>query len=486
MANEILIDAGLGETRVALVEGGRLVQVSIDRPGLKSAVGGIWLGRVSRVVPGMQAAFVELGLGKAGFLSARDARVLAPSATPESGEPPPIGTLVREGQALAVQVTKDPVGDKGVRLTADLVLPGRYLAHTPLSPGVHLSRRLTDAAERARLQAALADLPGAGGFILRTAAAGATPEELRAEAARLRVEWTELTAAARFAKPPAALWRDLDPVARALRDHLTRDVARVRINSAVGLAAAKNYLAGASPELLDRLQLHQGPEALFDLYHVEDDLRRALQRRIALPSGGAITIDATAALTVIDVDSGTFTSGQDLETTSRRVNQEAAAEIARQLRLRGIGGIIVIDFIHLQDPAHRDELMAGLNQALAADRAPTRVLGLSEFGLVEMTRKRTGEPLAWSFSEACERCGGEGRLPSPGAVAADLLRRARREAALAPGRPLLLLAAPEVLNHLEEGGALAALAAETGARVTPKADPGCRRHEFEVMPEGQR
>jgi ribonuclease G len=480
MAREILIDVGIGETRIALIDGDRLASIRIERPERHSLIGSIWLGRVIRVVPGMQAAFVDLGLSRAGFLAARDARALADNSSSE--ETPSIGTLLHEGQAIVVEVSKDPVGDKGVKLSAEATLPGRYLVYAPRGAGIHLSRRIEDAAERERLTLALEGQLGAGdGFIVRTAAIGAAAEALREEAVRLRAAWAEIVAHAAQAKLPTRLWHDLDSVERALRDHLTAETERVRINSRPAFTAAKKYAASALPRLADRIELHSGPMALLELYGIEADIARALEKRVALPSGGAITIEATQALTAIDVDSGSFTAGRGLEETSLRTNLEAADEIARQLRLRGIGGIIVIDFIHLEEAVNREALLAALRAGLASDRAPTRVLGMSEFGLVELTRKRTGEPLVHAASEACTHCAGEGRVASIQAVAAELARRAEREAVASPGRPLTLVAAPEVVEALQAWDCLGRLAEQVGATVQLRADSARRRHDCDVL-----
>lgn len=493
MSEEILIDLGPAETRVALIEGGRLAEVRIERPDRHSSVGNIWRGRVSRVVPGMQAAFVEIGLAKAGFLAARDARASAPpEPSPETvgGDepaPPTISRLVHEGEAILVQAIKDPLGDKGVKLTTDISLPGRLLVLTPFRPGIHLSRRLEAPEERERLASLLegalqgaGDAGAAGGLILRTAAAGAAAADLLAEARYLAAEWRRLEKQAAVTAVPGLLWRDLDPVARALRDHVTPATGGVWINSAAGFAAARAYAAERLPGLAERIRRHEGDEPLFARFGAEADLARALEKRVALPSGGAITIETTQALAAIDVDSGSFV-GRDLDETSRRTNLEAAAEIARQLRLRGLGGIIVIDFIHLARTEDRAELIAQFQAALAADRAPTHVLGLSEFGLVEMTRKRTGEPLAQALSEPCDLCGGSGRRPSPATVAAEALRRAEREAKASPGRGLTLLASPEIVSCIDGlNGALAALEKSLGVSVTVRPDPALRREEYDV------
>ncbi|HYM32179.1 MAG TPA: Rne/Rng family ribonuclease [Candidatus Cybelea sp.] len=478
MPNELLIDVGLTETRIAVVEDGRVVGIDIDRRRQKSLIGSIWLGRVTRIMAGMQAAFVDIGLDRAGFLAARDARVLGPAGR----EAPAMAQLVHEGQAVLVQVAKDAHGDKGVRLTADISLPGRNLVYAPLGSGVFVSRRIEDGAERARLAEALANLDGApGGFILRTAAAGATADAIRAEAAELAKAWSALSDAAGKAKPPACLKLDLDPVERALRDHLTPAVERVRVNSAAGLARARAYAENAMRDLAGRIELHRGPAPIFALYGIEDDLAQAAGRRVPLPSGGAIAIDATQALTAIDVDSGSFVAGRNIEDTALRTNLEAAAEIARQLRLRGIGGIVVIDFIHLDEPAHREQLQETLKSALARDRAPIRVSNLSEFGLVELTRKRTGEPLLHLLTESCGVCAGEGRAAAADAIAAEVVRRAQAEAATAPGLPLTLVVAGDIAEALERDDCVAALAEATGVAVTLRRDAAYRRNQFDVV-----
>lgn len=446
MIDEILINVGLTETRIALLDAGRLVELAVNRDGDDTMVGDVYLGRVDKVVPGMQAAFVDLGLHRAGFLAAIDAAVLGPDPTAT----PPIEDVLKDGDYLLVQVSKDPIGDKGPKVTADVTFAGRALVYTPLSPTLAVSRRLADAAERERLLALGQGLRGEkDGFILRTVAEGAEAAELAAEAAGLRQLWRELEAklpAAR-SKAPVRLHRDLDPVTRALRDHAGPNVRSIRIDDGEALTLARTYVGRFAPMLAGRLAWHRGPDPLFGRHNVEQQIDTALRPRVRLPSGGEITIQATEGLTAIDVDSGSYVSGRNQSETCRVINLEAAAEIARQLRLRAIGGLIVIDFIHMNDAATVEQVLSAFNQALSDDPAPIRVAGMSELGLVEMTRRRVREPLAHLLTEACPACDGDGRVPTFATALAELLRAVAREAARGVG-PVLVRAAPELAQAL--------------------------------------
>jgi ribonuclease G len=449
MIDEILINIGLTETRVALVEGGRLVELGVYRDGHDTMVGDVYLGRVDKVVPGMQAAFVDLGLNRAGFLAAADAAVLGadPLVTPS------IEQVVRDGDSVLVQVSKDPIGDKGPKVTADVTFAGRALVYTPLSPTLAVSRRIADLNERERLLALAGGLrEDTDGFILRTVAAGAEADVLVAEAAGLRQLWRELESriaeARTKGKRPCRLHRDLEPVIRALRDHGGLGVGSIRIDDGEALTQARTYIGRCSPLLAGRLAWHRGPGPLFARHNIEAQIEAALRPRVRLPSGGEITIQATEGLTAIDVDSGSYVSGRDQGETCRVINLEAAAEIARQLRLRAIGGLIVIDFIHMNDPATIADVQAAFAQALADDPAPIRVAGMSELGLVEMTRRRVREPLAHLLTECCPTCDGDGRVPTFATALAELLRAIEREAAWVVG-PLMVRAAPELTNALD-------------------------------------
>lgn len=472
MRKEILINAGAGEIRVALVEDGRLQELFLERTiGLDdghvkkknegrhghSLIGNIILGRVQRVLPGMQAAFVDVGLDRAGFLGAREARCLADLPGFDDERAPKISDCVREGEEILVQVVKDPIGEKGARLSANVTIPGRLLVLVPNQAGIALSRRIDDAAERARLialgDAMLCDangtlVPGAG-YILRSAAIGASLADLREDAERLAEAWRPVLARRQSAAAPATLYNDLDPVERTMRDEVDASTARVLIDDAHAAEAARAYCRRAMPEAEEKIEFFAGPGMLFDLYDLEEEIERLTNPRVPLPSGGWITIEGTEALTAIDVNSGSFTASTGLEETSLRVNLEAAHEIGRQLCLRGIGGLIVIDFIHLNEPANIQKVLDVLAASLAKDRTPTQISPMSEFGLVEITRKRIRDPLFKLMTEGCRPCRGHGRTRTTDSVAFEVLRRVEREAAAAPGRPILVRAAPEIVRWLE-------------------------------------
>ena len=473
MDDELLIEAGPFQTRIALIEDGRLVQLDIADPDdAGPLLGTVWLGRVTRVLPAIQAAFVEVGLARAGFLAAADARGLKAGETR-------IERLVHEGQAVPVQAVKEPIGEKGVKLTTAIALPGRYLVLTPGRPGLSVSRRIGDAAERARLEGALAPLLGDDGGILRTAAEGADAALLAADVARLKAVAADIAWRQTSAQAPTELWRDIGQVERALRDLAGPRVARIRIDGAETFARARAWARAAAPELDSRLERFDGPGALFDLHDVESEIARALAPRVDLPSGGAIRFGATAALTAIDVDTGRQTGGRDFARTALTTNREAAREIARQIRLRGIGGLIVIDFVHADQPGAPAETVAELRAALAHDPAPLRVLPMSELGLVEMTRRRTGESLEARLTEACTTCEGRGRRPTVRAVLAGLGHRLITEARARPGLPLTVACAPEIAAALE-GEAAERLARRIGARIAVAADAARPRDAIDV------
>jgi len=462
MANrELLINVGIGETRIAIVEDGRLAELIFDRAVERgegrsghSIVGNVYVGRAQRVVDGMQAAFLDVGLDKAGFLAAKDARCLTGQPDFDLASPPPISGLVREGDAILVQAIKDPIVDKGVRLSANVTLPGRLLVLLPLQAGIALSRKIEDETERARLtEATETALQGAGltggGVIVRTVAAGASAAELEEDIRDLVKVWTGIQAARADAKVPSCLYQDLGPVSRSLRDHVNAETSRILIDDADAVAEARAYMAAHMPAWSDRLSYHAGPGALFDGQGLEAQIEAALEPRVSLPSGGWITMETTEALTAIDVNSGSYTEGRGLEETSLRTNLEAAKEITHQLRLRGLGGIVVVDFIHMERPDSILKVLMALEEGVARDRAPVRISAMSAFGLVEMTRKRVREPLDRLLTEACKPCHQTGRLRTPATVANELLRRLEREARNFPGRPLIGRAHPDVLGWLE-------------------------------------
>ena len=507
---EVLINAGIGETRIATVIDGRLDQLILERARSAdlgrsghSLLGNIYLGRVQRVLPGMQAAFVQVGLKRAGFLGAREARCLSELPSFKEDNMPPISQCVTEGQALLVQVVKDPIRDKGARLSANVTLPGRLLVLVPNQDGVALSRRIEDEAERARLtqicEAMIARMKNinadtassnsgnrpikTGGYIVRTAAIGAHLSELEVDATRLNDLWREIENTRQTAKPASCVYYDIDPVTKALRDCVGVNTKRILIDDAEAYAVARRYCDDTMPEMLPRLERYQGPGALFDLYGVEDDLRTALDPIVPLPSGGHVVIETTEALTAVDINSGSYTDATGLEETSVRTNLEAAAEICRQLKLRGIGGIIVIDFIHMNSPENIARVLEMLHAGLANDRTPTQISGMSEFGLVEMTRKRTREPLARLMSEDCGVCGGIGRNRSAVAIGNEILRHIERESAARSGRQIRVSTAGDVAVWLSDGeeDVLGRLSRRLGVNVLVEPRPGFPRERYEII-----
>ena len=511
MRRDVLISAGAGEVRVAVVEDGALDQLWLERtigfeeiPGHKreraangasrSIVGDIILGRVQRVLPAMQAAFVNIGLDRAGFLAAREARprtaIFRDDPYTEEDRQLHISDFVREGEEILVQAVKDPIAEKGARLSANITIPGRLLILVANSPGVALSRRIEDENERARLtkmveslaKKSAGELIPEAGYILRTAAIGAGEAELWEDAVRLSAAWRDIAAKRKEASSPATLYMDLGPIERALRDEVDGSVSRVLIDDRGAAAAARAYAAIAMPEMHDTIEFYDGRTPLFEGWGIEDEIALLAQPRVPLPSGGWITIEGTEALTAIDVNSGSYIEAGGLEETSLKVNLEAAEAIGRQLRLRGIGGLIVIDFIHLSSAAYIARLLEVLNAACAKGRVPSQILGMSEFGLVEMTRKRVRDPLAKRLTENCRRCDGHGRRKTVETVAVEMMRRVERSHAAAPGKEIVLRAAPVMVRWLEahEEEIRTALVRRGVARLRFEAHADQRRENFEV------
>jgi ribonuclease G len=506
MRKEVLINAGAGETRVALVEDGKLQELGLERTiGLDdgavrkkgqgrhghSLIGNIILGRVQRVLPGMQAAFVDIGLDRAGFLGAREARCLADLPGYDEERMPKIGDCVHEGEEILVQVIKDPIGEKGARLSANITIPGRLAVLVPNTPGIALSRRIDVEEERARLlqmgETMIAEggdrlVPGAG-YILRTATVDAALQDLKEDAERLAEAWRPVLAKRQSAKAPATLYHDLDPVERTLRDMVRADTTRVVLDDMAAVEAARAYCRRAMPEAESRIEFFKGPGQLFDLYELEDEIHRLTHPKVPLPSGGWITIEGTEALTAIDVNSGSFTASTGLEETSFKVNREAADEIGRQVRLRGIGGLIVVDFIHLSEPENIQKVLGVLAESISRDHTPTQISPMSEFGLVEITRKRVREPIVKLMSECCRACTGHGRKRTRDSVALEVLRRIEREASAVPGKSIHVRAAPDVVSWLadHEEEVKGALARRGAARVSFEANDAFAREGFDVI-----
>ena len=482
--DEILIEAGPGETRIALMEGGRLRELVVARPGDGSVVGNVYLGRVERVLPGIGAAFVDVGLERAGFLGLAEARP-AGHAAGKTGAPAAdrIGDYLSEGDAVLVQVQRDAVADKGVKLTTHIGLTGRALVLLPGVGDILLSRRIMGEAERARLEALLGDLAETGeGLILRTAGMDAPAAALGRELETLRGLWRAIQERRRDSRPPACLLAEPMAPFRVLRDEAGPEVHRIVVEGARMLAELTAFCREQAPGLEAKLRGHAEEAPLFEAFGVEEQIEAALAERAALPSGGSLIIEPTAALTAIDVNTGGRSESGGPEETALATNLEAAEEIARQLRLRNLSGMLVVDFVPMRRRPHQAEVLARLRSAVADDRVATHVFGFSPLGVVEMTRPRHGQTLAERLTVPCRACAASGRIKTPAAVAAAILRRVLGEARLAPGAVLEVAAAPAVVEMLGTGlsRALAETEEKLGAPLSLNADAALAADAFKV------
>lgn len=441
MRTELLVNATPPETRVALIEDGRVVEVLHERRARLSLVGNVYLGRVHRVLPGMQAAFVSIGLDRDAFLYVEDiaphpaefdfgdAQSDAGESAVEREDRPRVDDLLKEGQEIVVQVTKDAIGGKGPRVTAAISLPGRALVYLPTVREIGVSRRITDEAERERLRKILEGLGGEGGFIARTAALGMQGQDFQPDFRYLIELAARIERRRESSSAPALLHRELDLALRSARDLAGDDCAVIRVDEERMRDRLQELLDSVAPSLSARLDLYDRPEPLFEFFGVEAEIENALKSRVSLPSGGSIVIHQTEALVAIDVNTGRFVGKDGLEETVFAVNQEAVTEVARQIRLRDLGGLLVVDFIDMENPEHRQSLFARFEEELASDRARTRVLQLSEFGLIEVTRQRSRGNIERVLTRACPSCGGSGRVKTDLTLALDL-----RRALLSPPR----------------------------------------------------
>ena len=484
MTEELLINVIPGEIRAALVADGRLIEFSVARRAKTSAVGNVYLGRVERVLPGMEAAFVDIGTGRAGFLNIAGARTGDVMASEN------INDLITEGEAVTVQVTKDAFGTKGVQLTRRIGLAGRHVVFTPTEEGNALSRQIADAGERDRLGELMDEIAQPGeGFIVRTAAAGMGADKLAADAEFLRGQWLDIEAKRDQSRPPAILYSEIGPLFRALRDGASASVERIVIDQAKAHAEALDFCRRLMPAVAERLELHAGDAPLFEPYGIEAEIDRALGDRVDLPSGGSIVVQSTEALTAIDVNSGSFVDGAKLAETALKINLEAADEIARQIRLRNIGGLIVVDFIRMDEDGHWDRVIAALDHGMAGARTPSRILGRTEAGLVEVTRRRIREPLAETLTEPLGGAGakiGGTRIKTTATVAFEILRALGSAARRTPAGPMTVIAGDEVIALLEgeNHDAFEETAATLGRAVGLEAEPGRGRESFDIVVEG--
>ena len=537
MANLLAINAGPFETRVALLEGGVVAELYIERERDLSVVGNLYKGKVVRVLPGMQAAFVEIGLEKAAFLyvsdvvlnhgdvsaefgeDVEDSVVGEVSRSAGTGDAPPLGgtgeahahhghrghdshdgeprpprveprirDLLHEGQEILVQIAKEPLGTKGARLTSRIAMPGRHLVFMPTIDHVGISRRIADEKERKRLRDVIDHMrPQGTGFIARTAAEGVSARHLQADMELLIRLWNDIVRRRDNLSAPALLYQELDVVLRATRDLFTADVDKIVVDSPAVFERVSKFLETFVPEMRERVELYAGGEPIFDHYGIEVEIARALQRKVWLKSGGYIVIDETEALTTVDVNTGRYVGKHNLEDTILRTNLEAVQEIGYQLRLRNIGGIIILDFIDMDREQNREKVYGALQEALKADRAQTNVLKISELGLVQMTRKRVRESLARSLLEPCFYCEGRGRLKSKQTVCYDILRQVVRDAPHLHVESLVVHAHPEVVAMLfdEERSSLEAVEQISNKKINLQPVPEFHVEQFELVGRGR-
>jgi ribonuclease G len=484
MSHEILINVTPQETRVAMLEQGVVQELHIERASARGLVGNICLGRVARVLPGMQSAFVEIGLERAAFLHIAD--IWEHRQNGHGGDSRPIEKILHEGQSLLVQVIKDPIGTKGARLSTQVSLAGRLLVYLPQDSHIGISQRIGDEAEREnlreRLQLLLPD-GHTGGFIIRTMAETASEREMQSDIAYLTKLWGDLNARARDVPAPALLYQDLSLAQRVLRDIATEETSRVHVDSRETYTKMMEFANEYTPALVERIAHYPGERPLFDLNAVEEEIERALARRVNLKSGGYLIVDQTEAMTTIDVNTGGFVGGRSFDDTIFKTNLEAAQVIARQLRLRNLGGIIIIDFIDMENADHRGAVLAELNRALERDRTRLTVNGFTQLGLVEMTRKRTRESLAHVLCESCPTCQGRGELKTAQTICYEILREILREAKQFNAREFRILAAQPVIDLFldEESQSLAQLGDFIGKPISLQVESIYTQEQYDIV-----
>jgi ribonuclease G len=482
LSNEILINVTPQETRVAVLEQGVVQELHVERSSARGLVGNIYVGRVARVLPGMQSAFVEIGLERAAFLHIADIW----EHRQNGHENKPIERILHEGQSLMVQVIKDPIGTKGARLSTQVGLAGRLLVYLPQDSHIGISQRIEDEAERESLRGKLQQLIPeglAGGFIIRTMAETATERELQNDIEYLTKLWSDLTAKSGALPVPSLIYQDLSLGQRVLRDMATEETARILVDSRETHQHMQEFARQYTRAIVERIVHYAGERPLFELNGVEDEIEKALARRVDLKSGGYLIIDQTEAMTTIDVNTGGFVGGRSFDDTIFKTNLEAAQVIARQLRLRNLGGIIIIDFIDMENADHRTAVLAEFNKALERDRTRLTVNGFTQLGLVEMTRKRTRESLAHVLCEPCETCGGRGEIKTAQTVCYEILREVVRESKQFNAREFRILASQSVIDLFldEESQSLAQLGDFIGKPISLQVETLYTQEQYDVI-----
>jgi ribonuclease G len=508
--NTIVISVDVGETRVALIENGILAELYVERERDRSPVGNVYLGKVTRVLPGMQAAFIDVGLDRAAFLHVEDVIPTkdfeqlvgkgedgdeedGDEEEDEDGEKPrnrvtrktPIRDVLKEGQQIVVQVSKGPISTKGARVTSHVSLPGRYAVYMPTIDHVGVSKRIGNERERKRLREVIESVkPPHGGLIVRTVAQGLTKGGLKADVGYLVKTWEKVVEKQKTArKAPVLLYQELDLICRTARDLFTEDVSRIIIDDPEEHERLRSFVELFMPERASDVELYGGSDPIMDAFGLEEEISRALSRKVPLQSGGYLIIDQAEALTAIDVNTGRFTGkGKDVEETVLHTNLEAVKEIGYQLRFRNIGGLIVLDFIDMEKPAHREKVYRALLKVLKQDKSKTTAVRISELGLVEMTRKRTRESLGRTLYEPCFYCDGTGQLMSKTTVCHEILRQIRREKDSLPGFKVVVNAHPAICDMFqrEEKRALTRASSRYARQIVLQARKDYHLEQFDL------
>ena len=485
--DEILINVTPRETRVAVVENGRLQELHLERTLSRGIVGNIFKGKVVRVLPGMQAAFVDIGLEKNGFLHAADIARNDPAfASRPTRDVPPIQELVHEGKSVYVQVLKDPIGSKGARLTMELSMPSRNLVYLPNGFDIGISQKIESEEERDRLHSLVSgkieEFALKGGFIIRTLAESANDEDIANDMLFQQRLWEHVSNAMKGAAPATLIHEDVPLSLRTMRDLAHDDLEKIRIDSRESFEKAREFASDFMPELIDKLEYYPGEQPLFGLYSIENEIESAMHRKVMLKSGGDMIIDQTEAMTTIDVNTGSYVGRQNHEETLFKTNLEAATEIAHQLRLRNLGGIIIVDFIDMQNAKHKKQVLAALATAISKDRVKINITDISPLGLVEITRKRTRESLEQVMCETCPVCSGRGTIKTIQTVCYEILREILREDRQYKAQAYTIVAAQKVVDLLldEEASSLADLQEFIDRPVSLQADPYYQQQQYDI------
>jgi len=487
MSDELLINVTPQETRVATIENGMLQEVIIERARKRGLVGNVYKGKVCRVLPGMQAAFLEIGLERTAFLHLSD--IIIPEDKKNSNnQEPDISDIIRDGQEILVQVVKDPMGTKGARLTTNITIPARYLVYMPNSSHIGVSQKLEDETERSRLKelikSQLTTSEFSGGYIIRTVAEGITEKSVQADMQFLQKIWQCIMDNNQSVEVSSLVYEDLPLAMRVMRDMADSNIDAIRIDSRETFDKVIKFAKKFIPELAPGIEYYPGERPLFDLFGVEDEIQRALQSKIKLKSGGYLIIDQTEAMTTVDINTGGYVGNRNLEETIFKTNLEATQAIVRQLRLRNLGGIIIIDFIDMKEAEHKRQVLRSFERALEKDHARTCITEVSNLGLIEMTRKRTRESLEHVLCESCPLCNGSGTVKTVETVAFEIFREIIREARQFDTEKLLVLASQDVGDYLmdEESSALAELEEFLQRSIQLKIDDEYNQEQYDVVP----